>query len=480
MAAQLFPLPLSPAARKAMSEAAFGVLGALGGCIGCMVSVESLAKEDPSAMNLMTFATFLFISLEGFLFTTQFFTVKNKIPIQGYLPVVITFFVVNVINNQALNFHVPVPLHIIFRSGSLLTSLLMNRFLLGRKYPLKKYLAVFAITLGIILCTLATSNMEKKIESVLSLEEAEKHYREWALGVLMLSAALLISSYLAICQERMYKEYGKHPREAMFYTHAVSLPLFALMGGDIARSARRFSSAPAALFVGLSLPLSGLWLRLLASCVLQWLCILFVYRLNASIDSLSVTLVVTLRKFLSLLISIFWFQNPFTFTHWIGALFVFGGTLAFSENGTFLRAFAAFRHCAAAVGFGRKQSAGAEGTLTCGGQPEVGVKVKLYDDDRGVDTDDFMGETITDSKGHFRLEGFTHEFTSIDPKINIYHDCHDGGKPCQRKISIMIPDKYIASGEHPETYYDAGTIELEGKFSGETRDSLIDVWVNKM
>ncbi|KAI3411890.1 hypothetical protein GPALN_001951 [Globodera pallida] len=124
------------------------------------------------------------------------------------------------------------------------------------------------------------------------------------------------------------------------------------------------------------------------------------------------------------------------------------------------------------VGFGRKQSAGAEGTLTCGGEPEVGVKVKLYDDDRGVDTDDFMGETITDSKGHFRVEGFTHEFTSIDPKINIYHDCHDGGKPCQRKVSIMIPDKYIASGTHPETYYDAGTIELEGKFSGETRDCI--------
>ncbi|KAL3114945.1 hypothetical protein niasHT_011381 [Heterodera trifolii] len=314
-----------------MSDAAFSVFGALGGCIGCMICVESLAKEDPSAMNLMTFATFLFISVEGLLFTTQCFSVKNKIPIRGYLPVVITFFIVNVINNQALNFHVPVPLHIIFRSGSLLTSLLMNRLLLGREYPLKKYLSVLAITLGIILCTLATSNLEKKIESVLSLEEAEKHYREWAVGVLMLSAALLISSYLAICQERMYSKYGRHPREAMFYTHAVSLPFFALMGGDILRSVRRFSSAPSALFLGFSLPISALWLRLLASCVLQWLCIMFVYRLNATIDSLSVTLVVTLRKFLSLLISIYWFQNPFSFTHWVGASLVFGGTLVFSE-----------------------------------------------------------------------------------------------------------------------------------------------------
>ena len=47
-------------------------------------------------------------------------------------------------------------------------------------------------------------------------------------------------------------------------------------------------------------------------------------------DSLSVTLVVTLRKFLSLLISIFFFQNTFTSTHWAGAVLVFGGTILFS------------------------------------------------------------------------------------------------------------------------------------------------------
>jgi hypothetical protein len=67
-------------------------------------------------------------------------------------------------------------------------------------------------------------------DRTLSLEQAEKHYREWVIGVIMLSLALLISSYLAICQERMYKNYGQHPREAMFYTvsfskTAKSLPL---------------------------------------------------------------------------------------------------------------------------------------------------------------------------------------------------------------------------------------------------------------
>lgn len=48
-------------------------------------------------------------------------------------------------------------------------------------------------------------------------------------------------------------------------------------------------------------------------------------------DSLSVTLLVTLRKFFSLLVSILYFGNVFTVQHWIGTALVFGGTLAFSS-----------------------------------------------------------------------------------------------------------------------------------------------------
>jgi hypothetical protein len=33
----------------------------------------------------------------------------------------------------------------------------------------------------------------------------------------MLTTALIVSSLLAIYQEEMYRDYGKHPREAMFY-----------------------------------------------------------------------------------------------------------------------------------------------------------------------------------------------------------------------------------------------------------------------
>uniref|UniRef100_A0AC34RFQ7 Transthyretin-like family protein n=1 Tax=Panagrolaimus sp. JU765 TaxID=591449 RepID=A0AC34RFQ7_9BILA len=116
------------------------------------------------------------------------------------------------------------------------------------------------------------------------------------------------------------------------------------------------------------------------------------------------------------------------------------------------------------LGLGRTQSSGARGVLMCNDRPASHVVVKLYDDDRGVDADDLMGSTKSDSQGRFEVSGYTEEFTPIDPKINIYHDCNDGVKPCQRKVTIKIPDRYITSGKTAKTFYEAGTIQLAGKF----------------
>ncbi|VDD86042.1 unnamed protein product [Enterobius vermicularis] len=324
-----------------MSTAAFAVSGTLGGCLGSMYFVESIAQEQPGSMNLLTFSTFLFISLEGLFFTSKFFTVQNKIPLRGYLPTMGMFFFVNVINNQALNFHVPVPLHIIFRSGSLLASLVMTKLLQGRQYSLRKYFSVIMITVGIIICTLATSSLQASLyrgliilrnyckSSGMDAEQAARHYKEWLIGVGMLVTVLVASAYLGICQENMYRKYGKHTREAMFYVHATSMPLFALMGNDIMKFVRIFSSSSPVNIVGFNIP--HMWLYLAGACVLQWVCIRFVYLMNAELQSLSVTLVVTLRKFISLLISIIWFRNPFTVAHWFGAFLVFSGTLLFAD-----------------------------------------------------------------------------------------------------------------------------------------------------
>jgi hypothetical protein len=46
-----------------------------------------------------------------------------------------------------------------------------------------------------------------------------------------------------------------------------------------------------------------------------------------------------------------------------------------------------------AFGLGRKQSSGARGQVVCNGKPYPDALIKLYDDDRGIDSDDLMGIT---------------------------------------------------------------------------------------
>ncbi len=72
-------------------------------------------------------------------------------------------------------------------------------------------------------------------------------------------------------------------------------------------------------------PMTRLWLLALWNSVSYAVCIKGVFVLTTECSSLSVTLMVTLRKFISLLISIYYFQNPFTTTHYMGTLLVFGG-----------------------------------------------------------------------------------------------------------------------------------------------------------
>ncbi|MCP9258912.1 Transthyretin-like protein 5 [Dirofilaria immitis] len=131
---------------------------------------------------------------------------------------------------------------------------------------------------------------------------------------------------------------------------------------------------------------------------------------------------------------------------------------------------------------GRVQSSGVRGTLMCNGRPASRVLVKLYDDDRGLDMDDFMGETKSDSQGNFEVSGYIREMSPIDPKINIYHDCNDGIKAIHYFITMPEKNQHYDTGwihhrrKTPRKWYNAGTIELAGKFAGK----LVIAYIKKI
>ncbi|CAD5233437.1 unnamed protein product [Bursaphelenchus xylophilus] len=123
--------------------------------------------------------------------------------------------------------------------------------------------------------------------------------------------------------------------------------------------------------------------------------------------------------------------------------------------------------CVAAIGIRPTQKISVSGKFICKGKPAKGVKVKLYDHDTFT-LDDLIGETKSDASGAFHISGKAHEVTRITPKLNVYHKCGKLIPICDNKFSIEIPKRYIDSG----STFDAGTLNLEGNFPGQSTDCL--------
>lgn len=297
------------------------------GCCTNVIFLELLVKEHPGCTNLITFAQFLFISVEGFIFATNFGKRRPVVPLKHYVTLVVMFFMVSISNNQALSYDISMPLHMIFKSGSLIASMVLGIILLKKRYTLSKYLAVFMITMGIIVCTIASVQNRDKGGSAAKSESSSFYTKAFGIG--LLSFALLLSARMGIYQETLYTRYGKHPRESLFYAHALPLPGFLLLVPSIYSHAVLFnSSEPLPLPLLETVPRA--WVYLLINVITQYVCIRSVYVLTTECSSLTVTLVITLRKFVSLLLSIYYFQNPFTLVHWLGTALVFAGTLLFT------------------------------------------------------------------------------------------------------------------------------------------------------
>lgn len=255
----------------------------------------------------------------GLLFTTKFFTIKRIISLHDYTTLVIVFFVSNVCNNYALNFNIPMPLLLVFRSGSLIANMIMGHVIMKKRYTFWKYLSASLITIGIIICTLA-SRMEVKINDDDSLIW-------WSIGLVLMTISLLLTARMGLFQESLFKKYGKHPEEALFYSHFLALPTFLPLLPDISTHFAKMMASTTFEFPSIPSQL----LFLIVNVITHYFCIKSVYVLSSECSSLTVTLVVTLRKFASLIFSIFYFNNPFTITHWAGTIFIFIGTVIFTE-----------------------------------------------------------------------------------------------------------------------------------------------------
>ena len=131
------------------------------------------------------------------------------------------YFLVSVTNNYALSYNIPMPLHMVFRAGSLMANMVMGMVLLGKRYKTVKYVSVVMITIGIATCTVmsATSRVSLKtgkavftkegesgeaaVESLLLALEDEQteRRRELMTGIALMALAMFMSARMGIYQE---------------------------------------------------------------------------------------------------------------------------------------------------------------------------------------------------------------------------------------------------------------------------------------
>ncbi|KAL2003304.1 hypothetical protein VTN02DRAFT_4317 [Thermoascus thermophilus] len=373
-----------------------------GGCCANVFALEAIIKDEPSSGPLITFVQFVttaLFTIPAFLSFSagprSFFLSSRAIPIRSWLVYTAFFLTVNLLNNWAFAYRISVPLHIILRSGGPVASMAVGYLYNAKRYSRMQILAVLLLTLGVVGAALADANAKgESMEIAVGSDEDGSSLTTFLTGFMILALAMILSAFQGVFADRLYETYGRsHWREALLYSHILSLPFFLPTYPQLSSQFRALLSSPPVLsslstvvandglllanststvfgaVAATAVPVSEAFpasingaatslllalanhpfirailtrtpvkvAYLLLNALTQYLCIRGVHLLSATSSSLTVTIVLNIRKLVSLLLSIYLFGNVLTTGVLVGAAFVFIGGGLYGFEGARLR-----------------------------------------------------------------------------------------------------------------------------------------------
>jgi hypothetical protein len=113
-----------------------------------VITLEQLTLEHPDVGSVLTFLQFLVVAIYGIPkhITYTYSHLGNsqwrvpvprlkprKIHIASYAAQVFLFYAISLLNNAAFAYHIPMAVHIIFRSGGLVVSMILGWTLAGKQ-----------------------------------------------------------------------------------------------------------------------------------------------------------------------------------------------------------------------------------------------------------------------------------------------------------------------------------------------------------
>ncbi|KAK3167146.1 hypothetical protein OEA41_010272 [Lepraria neglecta] len=250
---------------------------------------------------LITFIQFAVVAL--FTWPTHFsinrppfFLKPPNVPLARWVPNILIFFAVNLLNNFAFGYNISVPVHIILRSGG---------------------------------------SGKTSSSSILTIDP------QFITGLSILFIAQLLSAIMGLYTQLTYAKYGSHWHENLFYSHFLSVPLFLPFFPSLLYQFKQLLSSPPILLTpfinspslllhnsaakepgqefqlppilsmpgtpGITIPKHVLTLAL--NALTQYACIRGVNLLGARTTALGVSIVLNVRKLVSLFASIWLFGN---------------------------------------------------------------------------------------------------------------------------------------------------------------------------
>lgn len=321
-----------------------------GGCMSAIFSLEFVLKGDPQSGNLLTFTAVVAVLVQSIPSRIVPGSLRPKplvAPLVSHLQFDLLWVSMSILANYAFAYNISVPIFTLIRSCNIVASVLLGWLCFCERYSWQQLLCVCAVSVGVFLAsagewkTLGSAGSGKGCADCHDVGSNAENSSSadgplWAIGISMLVIVQLIQGFLGHIQARFYTIYkdlaSKHELsdEYLFTAHIAALLPFLWLWEDLAAAARAaLASDPVPLPLLSFIPSRVAWLFL--NNVSQVICLKGVFRASAVLSPLTLTVLLSVRKFFSVGLSICWFGNPWTHWHSVATVLIFGGAFVYSQ-----------------------------------------------------------------------------------------------------------------------------------------------------
>jgi UDP-xylose/UDP-N-acetylglucosamine transporter B4 len=318
-----------------------------GGCMCALICMEYVLKGDPKAGNLLSLCEVVFALLPAIPERLAGFRVQPlAAPLTSHVQFAVLWGSMAFLANYAFAYKISMTIFTMVRSCNLIGNVLLGRLFFGCRYGWMQLFCVCSVSVGIFLASIGEARTVSSpsascsdcsdvppAHSKLDAQGSSDSLGIWMIGISMLAVVQLLNALLGHLQSRFYKDYAhlasknQLSDEYMFTSQVVALIPLMFIWDDLGAAISAALQSPPMPII--PIPSRIVWLLL--NCMADYVCLTGVFRTSSIVPPLTLTMILSVRKFLSTVVSVLWFKNAWTNLHSLAVPLIFGGALIYSQ-----------------------------------------------------------------------------------------------------------------------------------------------------